>query len=107
MVDPSVTPGDPLVKSAIEQVRFRISNSSSVNRQVPKGLADGGNRCPVLAGRGGTLPRPKRFRESVIGFSPDGALSPADEPSCVSVTNLTFLAEILRVLPSTAVCQAN
>ncbi|XP_058013284.1 general transcription factor 3C polypeptide 1 isoform X3 [Ahaetulla prasina] len=32
VVDPSVTPGDPLVKSAIEQVRFRISNSSSVNR---------------------------------------------------------------------------
>uniref|UniRef100_A0A8C7DVN8 Ral transcription factor IIIC subunit 1 n=1 Tax=Naja naja TaxID=35670 RepID=A0A8C7DVN8_NAJNA len=50
VVDPSVTPGDPLVKSAIEQVRFRISNSSSVNRQVVKGLADGGNCCPVLAG---------------------------------------------------------
>ncbi|XP_063171074.1 general transcription factor 3C polypeptide 1 [Candoia aspera] len=32
VVDPSVTPGDPLVKSAIEQVRFRISNSSTVNR---------------------------------------------------------------------------
>lgn len=33
-MDPSVSPNDPLVKSAIEQVRFRISNSSSVNRQV-------------------------------------------------------------------------
>ncbi|KAM6423805.1 general transcription factor 3C polypeptide 1 isoform 2-T2 [Liasis olivaceus] len=32
VVDPSVTPSDPLVKSAIEQVRFRISNSSTVNR---------------------------------------------------------------------------
>ncbi|NXG68889.1 TF3C1 factor, partial [Baryphthengus martii] len=34
VVHPSVSPNDPLVKSAIEQVRFRISNSSSANRQV-------------------------------------------------------------------------
>lgn len=34
VVHPSVNPNDPLVKSAIEQVRFRISNSSSANRQV-------------------------------------------------------------------------
>ncbi|NXY47646.1 TF3C1 factor, partial [Ceuthmochares aereus] len=34
VVHPSVSPGDPLVKSAIEQVRFRISNSSTANRQV-------------------------------------------------------------------------
>ncbi|NXU57322.1 TF3C1 factor, partial [Turnix velox] len=33
VVHPSVSPNDPLVKSAIEQVRFRISNSST-NRQV-------------------------------------------------------------------------
>uniref|UniRef100_A0A8C5S921 Ral transcription factor IIIC subunit 1 n=1 Tax=Laticauda laticaudata TaxID=8630 RepID=A0A8C5S921_LATLA len=46
VVDPSVTPGDPLVKSAIEQVRFRISNSSSVNRQVPKGPVDGRELLP-------------------------------------------------------------
>ena len=31
---PSVSPNDSLVKSAIEQVRFRISNSSTANRQV-------------------------------------------------------------------------
>ncbi|XP_053220047.1 general transcription factor 3C polypeptide 1 isoform X3 [Podarcis raffonei] len=37
VVDPSVNPSDPLVKSAIEQVRFRISNSSTVNRiKVPQ-----------------------------------------------------------------------
>ncbi|XP_060116938.1 general transcription factor 3C polypeptide 1 [Heteronotia binoei] len=37
VVDPSVSPNDPLVRSAIEQVRFRISNSSSVNRmKVPQ-----------------------------------------------------------------------
>ncbi|XP_006270583.1 general transcription factor 3C polypeptide 1 isoform X3 [Alligator mississippiensis] len=36
VVHPSVNPNDPLVKSAIEQVRFRISNSSSANRiKVP------------------------------------------------------------------------
>uniref|UniRef100_A0A8C5JT03 General transcription factor IIIC subunit 1 n=1 Tax=Junco hyemalis TaxID=40217 RepID=A0A8C5JT03_JUNHY len=34
VVHPSVSPSDPLVKSAIEQVRFRISNSSTANRQV-------------------------------------------------------------------------
>ncbi|XP_077172352.1 general transcription factor 3C polypeptide 1 isoform X2 [Paroedura picta] len=37
VVDPSISPNDPLVKSAIEQVRFRMSNSSSVNRiKVPQ-----------------------------------------------------------------------
>nr|XP_056722226.1 general transcription factor 3C polypeptide 1 [Euleptes europaea] len=37
VVDPSISPNDPLVKSAIEQVRFRISNSSSVTRiKVPQ-----------------------------------------------------------------------
>ncbi|KFQ93192.1 General transcription factor 3C polypeptide 1, partial [Nipponia nippon] len=35
VVHPSVSPNDSLVKSAIEQVRFRISNSSTANRQVP------------------------------------------------------------------------
>ncbi|NXL90567.1 TF3C1 factor, partial [Alectura lathami] len=34
VVHPSVSPSDPLVKSAIEQVRFRISNSSTASRQV-------------------------------------------------------------------------
>ncbi|KGL90760.1 General transcription factor 3C polypeptide 1, partial [Charadrius vociferus] len=34
VVHPSVSPNDPLVKSAIEQVRFRISNSSTANRQI-------------------------------------------------------------------------
>ncbi|XP_068003315.1 general transcription factor 3C polypeptide 1 isoform X2 [Melanerpes formicivorus] len=32
VVHPSVSPSDPLVKSAIEQVRFRISNSSTASR---------------------------------------------------------------------------
>ncbi|XP_061455573.1 general transcription factor 3C polypeptide 1 [Rhineura floridana] len=37
VVDPSVNPSDPLVKSAIEQVRFRISNSSTANRiKIPQ-----------------------------------------------------------------------
>uniref|UniRef100_A0A8D0HWB2 Ral transcription factor IIIC subunit 1 n=1 Tax=Sphenodon punctatus TaxID=8508 RepID=A0A8D0HWB2_SPHPU len=37
VVDPSVNPNDPLVKSAIEQVRFRISNSSTASRiKVPQ-----------------------------------------------------------------------
>ncbi|XP_027539298.1 general transcription factor 3C polypeptide 1 isoform X3 [Neopelma chrysocephalum] len=37
VVHPSVSPSDPLVKSAIEQVRFRISNSTSANRiKVPQ-----------------------------------------------------------------------
>ncbi|NWW83533.1 TF3C1 factor, partial [Climacteris rufus] len=35
VVHPSVSPSDALVKSAIEQVRFRISNSSTANRQTP------------------------------------------------------------------------
>ncbi|NXY88232.1 TF3C1 factor, partial [Alcedo cyanopectus] len=34
VVHPSVSPNDPLVRSAIEQVRFRISNSGTANRQV-------------------------------------------------------------------------
>ncbi|XP_050173163.1 general transcription factor 3C polypeptide 1 isoform X3 [Myiozetetes cayanensis] len=37
VVHPSVSPSDPLVKSAIEQVRFRISNSATANRiKVPQ-----------------------------------------------------------------------
>ncbi|XP_042293819.1 general transcription factor 3C polypeptide 1 isoform X2 [Sceloporus undulatus] len=37
VVDPSVNPSDPLVKSAIEQVRFRLSNSNTVNRiKIPQ-----------------------------------------------------------------------
>ncbi|XP_061082506.1 general transcription factor 3C polypeptide 1 [Conger conger] len=32
VVHPSITPDDPLVKSAIEQIRFRLSSSYSVNR---------------------------------------------------------------------------
>ncbi|KAG9477135.1 hypothetical protein GDO78_002502 [Eleutherodactylus coqui] len=32
VVHPSINPNDPLVKSAIEQIRFRISNSTSGNR---------------------------------------------------------------------------
>ncbi|KAM9372419.1 general transcription factor 3C polypeptide 1 [Phaethornis superciliosus] len=37
VVHPSVSPSDPLVRSAIEQVRFRISNSSTANRiKVPQ-----------------------------------------------------------------------
>ncbi|XP_009864608.1 PREDICTED: general transcription factor 3C polypeptide 1, partial [Apaloderma vittatum] len=37
VVHPSVSPNDPLVKSAIEQVRFRISSSSTANRiKVPQ-----------------------------------------------------------------------
>ncbi|NXH22316.1 TF3C1 factor, partial [Bucco capensis] len=34
VVHPSVSPNDPLVKSAIEQVRFRISSSSTATRQI-------------------------------------------------------------------------
>ncbi|XP_060028731.1 general transcription factor 3C polypeptide 1 isoform X1 [Erinaceus europaeus] len=37
VVHPSMDPNDPLVRSAIEQVRFRISNSSTANRvKVPQ-----------------------------------------------------------------------
>ncbi|KAM9179444.1 general transcription factor 3C polypeptide 1 [Mergus octosetaceus] len=37
VVHPSVSPNDPLVKSAIEQVRFRISNSSTASRvKIPQ-----------------------------------------------------------------------
>ncbi|XP_071617469.1 general transcription factor 3C polypeptide 1 isoform X2 [Heliangelus exortis] len=37
VVHPSVSPSDPLVRSAIEQVRFRISNSSTATRiKVPQ-----------------------------------------------------------------------
>ncbi|XP_029432764.1 general transcription factor 3C polypeptide 1 [Rhinatrema bivittatum] len=37
VVHPSINPSDPLVKSAIEQVRFRISNSSAAHRlKVPQ-----------------------------------------------------------------------
>uniref|UniRef100_A0A8C3LHT2 General transcription factor IIIC subunit 1 n=1 Tax=Chrysolophus pictus TaxID=9089 RepID=A0A8C3LHT2_CHRPC len=37
VVHPSVSPSDPLVRSAIEQVRFRISNSSTASRvKVPQ-----------------------------------------------------------------------
>ncbi|KAM3916587.1 general transcription factor 3C polypeptide 1 isoform 2-T2 [Leptodactylus fuscus] len=46
VVHPSINPNDPLVKSAIEQIRFRISNSTSGNRarspvgQLAHGRAD-------------------------------------------------------------------
>ena len=40
VVHPSMDQNDPLVRSAIEQVRFRMSNSSTANRQVaaPMGI---------------------------------------------------------------------
>ena len=40
VVHPSMDQNDPLVRSAIEQVRFRMSNSSTANRQVaaPAGI---------------------------------------------------------------------
>lgn len=40
VVHPSMDQNDPLVRSAIEQVRFRMSNSSTANRQVaaPEGI---------------------------------------------------------------------
>ncbi|XP_076997566.1 general transcription factor 3C polypeptide 1 isoform X2 [Tamandua tetradactyla] len=47
VVHPSMDQNDPLVRSAIEQVRFRISNSSTANRvkvsqpPVPQGEAEG------------------------------------------------------------------
>uniref|UniRef100_A0A8C5QIN2 Ral transcription factor IIIC subunit 1 n=1 Tax=Leptobrachium leishanense TaxID=445787 RepID=A0A8C5QIN2_9ANUR len=38
IVHPSINPNDPLVKSSIEQIRFRISNSTSSNRaRSPQG----------------------------------------------------------------------
>ncbi|XP_075035962.1 general transcription factor 3C polypeptide 1 [Mixophyes fleayi] len=38
VVHPSINPNDPLVKSAVEQIRFRISNSTSGNRtRSPQG----------------------------------------------------------------------
>ncbi|KAM4697792.1 general transcription factor 3C polypeptide 1 [Rhinophrynus dorsalis] len=38
VVHPSINPSDPLVKSAIEQIRFRISNSTTGNRtRSPQG----------------------------------------------------------------------
>ncbi|XP_063790294.1 general transcription factor 3C polypeptide 1 isoform X2 [Pseudophryne corroboree] len=43
VVHPSINPTDPLVKSAIEQIRFRISNSTSGNRtRSPHGTATPG-----------------------------------------------------------------
>ena len=56
-MDPSVNPSDPLVKSAIEQVRFRISNSSTLNRQVVrnapwKEAAEGWGAWPEEVGSG-------------------------------------------------------
>ncbi|EPY79532.1 general transcription factor IIIC, polypeptide 1 [Camelus ferus] len=49
VVHPSMDQNDPLVRSAIEQVRFRISNSSTANRQV-------------AAPTGGFLPKMPRLR---------------------------------------------
>ncbi|XP_068100737.1 general transcription factor 3C polypeptide 1 [Hyperolius riggenbachi] len=40
VVHPSINPNDPLVKSAIDQIRFRMSNSTSSNRtRSPQGSA--------------------------------------------------------------------
>uniref|UniRef100_H9GNA3 Ral transcription factor IIIC subunit 1 n=1 Tax=Anolis carolinensis TaxID=28377 RepID=H9GNA3_ANOCA len=64
VVDPSVNPSDPLVKSAIEQVRFRISNSSTVNRQVVEGWPSG----PCLAIFCGWVTR--AFPEASLHFPP-------------------------------------
>ncbi|KAL8175231.1 UNVERIFIED_CONTAM: hypothetical protein K2H54_017056 [Gekko kuhli] len=58
VVDPSIGPNDPLVKSAIEQVRFRISNSSTVNRQVAGAGMAQGQSCGAATGlwEGGLCP---------------------------------------------------
>ncbi|KAJ6655987.1 hypothetical protein lerEdw1_004572 [Lerista edwardsae] len=73
VVDPSVNPTDPLVRSAVEQVRFRISNSSTLNRQVvglikapqtpssqdrpDEGSRESGAGAAVKAAEGDSLPR--------------------------------------------------
>ncbi|XP_030636150.1 general transcription factor 3C polypeptide 1 [Chanos chanos] len=43
VVHPSVAPDDPLVKSAIEQVRFRLSGSFTAHRVKPE--PEGGREC--------------------------------------------------------------
>uniref|UniRef100_A0A8C0KEV9 Ral transcription factor IIIC subunit 1 n=1 Tax=Canis lupus dingo TaxID=286419 RepID=A0A8C0KEV9_CANLU len=56
VVHPSMDQNDPLVRSAIEQVRFRISNSSTANRQVavphrnPQGNQSEGKEGPSGSG---------------------------------------------------------
>ncbi|KAG8513544.1 LOW QUALITY PROTEIN: General transcription factor 3C polypeptide 1, partial [Galemys pyrenaicus] len=46
VVHPSMDQNDPLVRSAIEQVRFRISNSSTANRQSAGSPDSRGQTCP-------------------------------------------------------------
>ncbi|XP_041432437.1 general transcription factor 3C polypeptide 1 isoform X2 [Xenopus laevis] len=40
VVHPSINPNDPLVKSAIEQIRFRISNSTGNRTRSPQGMGN-------------------------------------------------------------------
>ena len=47
VVHPSMDQNDPLVRSAIEQVRFRMSNSSTANRQVAAPMGIHSKAAPV------------------------------------------------------------
>ncbi|KAG5854560.1 hypothetical protein ANANG_G00039100 [Anguilla anguilla] len=94
VVHPSVTPDDPLVKSAIEQIRFRISSSYSQQRmKVPQANVEeenqqgddtkgkkkgaGPQKTPVSRTKGKAQAKEKSFRPSIVpglgrslGFQP-------------------------------------
>ncbi|XP_066496947.1 general transcription factor 3C polypeptide 1 [Tiliqua scincoides] len=88
VVDPSVNPTDPLVKSAIEQVRFRISNSSTVNRiKVPQTpsqdqLDEGSEESGVGA--------PLREKPKAAGNKPEAAGKAREASEKVRITKFVY-----------------
>ncbi|XP_073503906.1 general transcription factor 3C polypeptide 1 [Phyllobates terribilis] len=84
VVHPSINPNDPLVKSAIEQIRFRISNSTSGNR----------SRSPVGQsgpGRPETDDASKEKQKKKHGASPgdtsENPLKPTDRMEVTQLKN--------------------
>ncbi|EFB18282.1 hypothetical protein PANDA_016315, partial [Ailuropoda melanoleuca] len=87
VVHPSMDQNDPLVRSAIEQVRFRISNSSTANRQVVAPHGEAAWLCVVKVPQ---PPVPQEVEEESQGKegpsgSGDSQLNASSKPESVRV----------------------
>ncbi|XP_077131406.1 general transcription factor 3C polypeptide 1 isoform X2 [Ranitomeya variabilis] len=84
VVHPSINPNDPLVKSAIEQIRFRISNSTSGNRsRSPVGQSGPGRPETDDTSKG----KQKEKRGACLGDTSENPLKPTDPMEVTQLKN--------------------
>ncbi|XP_062040777.1 general transcription factor 3C polypeptide 1-like isoform X2 [Lepus europaeus] len=91
VVHPSMDQNDPLVRSAIEQVRFRISNSSTANRQV----ADRKDRSARPPGSA-KVPPPPPPQEEVEEETPVAEAPSASGASQLNTSNKVESARVKK-----------